>query len=87
LKTSLKLLSSILIASSLTPSIAQDLENLFPFAHYSLIQTPDDILGYQLPIELHNTVYEGADGIYFNGLHAFEPGGSYARTSGYECIV
>jgi hypothetical protein len=62
------------------------LDDLFPFAHYSLIQTPDDILGYQVPIELSNTVYEGADGIYFNGLHAFDPGGSYARTSAMSAL-
>ena len=86
MKTSIKLLASILITACLTPSNAQDLGDLFPFAHYSLIQTPDDLLGYQLPIELHNTVYEGADGIYFNGLHAFDPGGSYARTSGMDAL-
>lgn len=86
MKTSLIVGVIFLLTIRFTPSRAQNLDDLFPFAHYTLIQTPDDALGYQVPIELWNTVYEGADGIYFSGLHAFDPGGSYARTSGMSAL-
>lgn len=60
---------------------AQDLSDLFPFAHYTLINTPNDALGLQNPMNLVNTVYEGNDGIYFNGKHpVVDQGGSWART-------
>ena len=62
-------------------AIAQDLSGLFPFAHYTLINTPNDALGLQNPMMLINTVYEGNDGIYFNGKHpVVDQGGSWART-------
>ena len=60
---------------------AQDLSGLFPFAHYTLINTPEDGLGFQNAMELTNTVYQGDNGIYFNGKHPLvDQGGSKART-------
>ena len=65
----------------LVPIAAQDLSGLFPFAHYTLINTPNDALGLQNPMVLTNTVYEGNDGIYFNGKHpVVDQSGSWART-------
>ena len=62
-------------------SRAQDLEGLFEFAHYPLINTQEDALGLQNPMVLTNTVYDGTDGIYFNGKHpVVDQGGSWART-------
>ena len=60
----------------------QDLSGLFPFTHYPLINTPNDALGLQNPVVLINTVYDGNDGIYFNGKHpVVDQGGSWARTT------
>lgn len=60
---------------------AQDLSGLFPFAHYPLINTPNDALGFQNAIQLYHTVYEGDNGVYFNGKHpAIDPDGAFART-------
>lgn len=80
MKTSFYVLVTLLLCTGLNQIKAQNLNDLFPFAHYTLINTPNDALGYQVPIELWNTEYEGTDGISFSGLHAFDPGGSYART-------
>jgi hypothetical protein len=71
---------SLLVLVPVSPH-AQDLSGLFPFAHYTLINTPNDALGLQNPMVLTNTVYEGNDGIYFNGKHpVVDQGGSWART-------
>ena len=60
---------------------AQDLSGLFPFAHYTLINTPNDALGFQNAMELINTVYQGDDGIFINGKHpVVDQGGSRVRT-------
>lgn len=60
---------------------AQDLSGLFPFAHYPLINNAYDALGYQNTMELINTVYEGDDGVFFNGKHpVVDQGGAWART-------
>lgn len=62
-------------------SFGQNLDDLFPFAHYPLINIAEDALGFQNPMLLSNTVYEGQDGVYFNGLHpVVDIGGSSART-------
>lgn len=61
---------------------AQDLSDLFPFAHYTLINTPNDALGLRNPMVLTNTVYDGNDGVYFNGKHpVVDQGGAWARTT------
>ena len=60
----------------------QDLSGLFPIAHYPLINTPYDALGFQNAMELINTVYEGDNGIFFNGKHPIvDQGGAWARTT------
>jgi hypothetical protein len=79
MKTLLAIISLLVLVP--VSSRAQDLSGLFPFAHYTLINTPNDALGLQNPMLLMNTVYEGDDGIYFNGKHpVVDQGGSWART-------
>ena len=74
------MLSCIFVLATPARSPGQDLNDLEPFAHYSLINTAEDALGLQNDMFLVNTIYEGQDGIYCNGVHPLEQGGSYART-------
>jgi hypothetical protein len=60
------LLFSVLGTSS---AFTQDLSNLIPFAHYTLINTPEDALGKNPPIELYEAPYAGLEGVYSNGYY------------------
>ena len=72
--------SIILLLVSPIAVKAQDLSGLFPFAHYTLINTPEDGLGFRNAMELINTVYQGDDGIFINGKHpVVDQGGSRVR--------
>jgi hypothetical protein len=66
-----------------TPQICftQDLSNLIPTAHYTLINTAEDALGLQQPVELTNTPYFDNEGVYSNGLYIGDyPNGSLLLT-------
>jgi hypothetical protein len=60
------LLFSVLGTSS---AYSQDLSNLIPFAHYTLINTDVDALGKNPPIELYEAPYAGLEGVYSNGYY------------------
>ena len=82
MKTSTFFLILFLLTIKNEGSYSQDLSGLFPFAHYPLVNTPEDALGFQNPMVLTNTMYEGADGIYLNGKHpVVDQGGAWARTT------
>lgn len=67
------LMAGIFFLLSLILSVgAQDLSYLYPVAHYTLINTPDDALGLQAPVTLLNAPYSGNNGVYSNGIY---PGG------------
>lgn len=61
------LIASVLMRVSML--FSQDLGNLIPKAHYTLINTAEDALGLQPPIELINAPFDGGDGIYLNGIY------------------
>lgn len=48
---------------------AQDLSGLIPAAHYTLINTDEDSLGFQERIELEHAPFSGSNGVYSNGLY------------------
>lgn len=52
---------------------------MFPFASYTLINTDQDELGMQDPIQLINAPFAGEDGVYCNGLFGNQFAG-YIRT-------
>ena len=82
MKTSTFFLILFLLTIKNEGSYSQDLSGLFPFALYPLVNTPEDALGFQNQMVLTNTMYEGADGIYFNGKHpVVDQGGAWARTT------
>lgn len=80
MKTSTFVLSCIFVLAAPARSLGQNLEDLDLFAHYTLINTAEDALGLRNDMLLVNTIYEDQDGIYCNGVHPLQPGGSYART-------
>jgi hypothetical protein len=66
------LISTLFLSGFISLTItlrAQDLGSLIPKAHYSLINTTEDALGLQPPIELINAPFDGNDGIYLNGIY------------------
>lgn len=67
---------------------AQDLGNLIPKAHYTLINTAEDALGIQQPIELVNAPFDGNDGIYLNGIYiaSGNPDAGWAHTPFVEAL-
>lgn len=82
MKTSTFVLILFLLTIKNEGSYSQDLSGLFPFALYPLVNTPEDALGFQNQMVLTNTLYEAADGIYFNGKHpVVDQGGAWARTT------
>jgi len=76
LSFSLWLVFSLILSTVLH---AQDDEDLFPFASYTLINTDEDELGLQDPIKLINAPFAGEDGVYCNGLFGNQFAG-YVRT-------
>jgi hypothetical protein len=50
-------------------AVAQDLGWLHPVAHYPLINTAEDALGLQQPMELINAPFAGDEGVYSNGIY------------------
>jgi hypothetical protein len=82
MKTSTFVLILFLMTFKNEGSYSQDLSGLFPFAHYPLVNTPEDALGWQNLMVLTNTMYDASDGIYFNGKHpVVDQGGAWARTT------
>lgn len=67
---------------------AQDLSNLIPKAHYPLVNTAEDALGLQQPIDLINAPFDGDDGIYLNGIYinSGNPQASWAHTPFMEAL-
>lgn len=88
MKTSTFVLILLFITFKNEGSYSQDLNGLFPFAHYPLVNTPEDALGFQNSMVLTNTLYEAADGIYFNGKHpVVDQGGAWARTTYMSALI
>lgn len=66
---------------------AQDLSGLSQVAHYTLIDTPDDALNMQDPMELINAPFAGADGVYSNGNYiGGEPDSCYVATPPLDAL-
>ena len=82
MKTSTFVLFLFFVTIKNEGTYSQDLSGLFPFAHYPLVNTQEDALGFQNPMLFINTMYEAADGIYINGKHPVaDQGGAWARTN------
>ena len=70
----------LLLFLTISPLPAQDLNDLVPAAHYTMINTAEDALGLQPPVELHNSPFSGDDGAFFNGIQPFQVDGSWFNT-------
>lgn len=87
MKTSASISICLFILAAPARSLCQNLSDLELFAHYTLINTAEDALGLRNDMYLVNTVYEGQDGIYVNGIHPLQPGGSFAQTYYMEALT
>ncbi len=69
------------IILSMLSVYSQDLSQFVPIAHYTLVNTSADSLANYDTIQLHNTPFQGADGVYSNGIYyGTDTAGSFIRT-------
>jgi len=72
-------LTLILVSFTTLEILAQSEDDLYPFAFYTLVNTTEDALGFQPPIQLTNAPFVGENGIYCNGIIGNQYAG-YAKT-------
>jgi len=70
--TLLSMIGGLILLGGPSAALTQDLTNLIPVCHYTLINTPEDSLGFQDTIFLENALYEGTNGVYSNGIYPGE---------------
>ena len=73
-------ISLLLLFIAISPSPGQDLNDLIPAAHYTMINTAEDALGLQPPVELNNSPFAGDEGVFCNGIQPFQVNGSWIST-------
>ncbi len=60
---------TLLTAFFVIELMAQDLTEMEPIAHYKLINTAEDSLGFNSDISLLNAPFQGDQGVFSNGIY------------------